>query len=43
MDMIIKDMQELKDKISTLVKVLLKVSPEHRGWLEANFKEYLDE
>ena len=43
MDMIVIDMQELKEKISVLVRVLLKVSPEHRAWLEVNFKEYLDE
>ena len=25
----------------TLAQTLLKVSPEHRGWLETNFGEYL--
>ena len=25
----------------TIAQTLLKVSPEHREWLETNFKEYL--
>lgn len=32
---------DLIKNIETLVQTLLKVSPEHREWLETNFKEYL--
>ena len=31
----------LKQDCKTLAQTLLKVSPEHREWLETNFKEYL--
>lgn len=32
---------DLIKNIETLAQTLLKVSPEHREWLETNFKEYL--
>ena len=32
---------ELEADCKTLAQTLLKVSPEHREWLETNFKEYL--
>ena len=33
--------QIAEQQAKTLVQTLLKVSPEHREWLETNFKEYL--
>lgn len=32
---------KLELDIREIIKTLLKVSPEHREWLETNFKEYL--
>lgn len=32
---------KLKTDCKTLAQILLKVSPEHKDWLEKNFKEYL--
>ena len=29
--------------IDVLIETLLKVSPEHKEWVEQNFKEYLDD
>lgn len=31
----------LEDNCKTLAQTLLKVSPEHKAWLEKNYKEYL--
>lgn len=31
----------VQEDMATLIKTLLKVSPEYREWLEVNYKEYL--
>ena len=31
----------VQEDMATLIKTLLKESPEHREWLEVNYKEYL--
>ena len=36
-----EEYKALLSDIKTLAQTLLKVSPEHREWLETNFKEYL--
>jgi hypothetical protein len=32
---------KLELDIREIIKTLLKVSPEHKAWLEKNYKEYL--
>lgn len=32
---------KLELDIREIIKILLKVSPEHKVWLEKNYKEYL--
>lgn len=36
-----KENTKLKTDCRTLAQTLLKVSPEHKAWLEKNYKEYL--
>lgn len=33
--------ENIVEDLETVIKVLLKVSPEHRGWVEANWSEVL--
>lgn len=40
-DYIYNEKEKAVSDCKTLAQTLLKVSPEHREWLETNFKEYL--
>ena len=40
-DYIFNEKEKAVNDCKTVAQTLLKVSPEHREWLETNFKEYL--
>lgn len=42
-DKLLEENERLKEDFKTVIEVLLRVSPNHRGWLENNFPNIMEE
>lgn len=42
-DKLLEENEKLKEDFKTIVEILLRVSPSHRGWLENNFPNIMEE
>lgn len=42
-DKLLEENERLKEDFKTVIKILLRVSPSHRGWLENNFPNIMEE